>query len=131
MEFHSQRVSIIKLFVNKYRWTGRNYLSKIDDWETFEKNNPNLTLNMLYIKEKEICPALPFKNWFELWKANNSINDSKERQKRLALPSGKKKISEVLRGITPRLFLLLKLSLFFCTLNQMKKYEKIKPFVKM
>ena len=27
-----------------------------------EKNNPNLTLNMLYIKEKEICPALPFKN---------------------------------------------------------------------
>ena len=61
MEFHSQRVSIIKLFVNKYRWTGRNYLSKIDDWETFEKNNPNLTLNMLYIKEKEICPALPFK----------------------------------------------------------------------
>ena len=43
----------------------------------------------------------------------------------------KKKISGVLRGITPRLFLLLKLSLFFCTLNQMKKYEKIKPFVKM
>ena len=94
MEFHPQRVSIIKLFVNKYRWTWRNYLSKIDDWETFEKNNPNLTLNMLYIKEKEICPDLSFKNWFELWKANNSINDSKERQKRLALPSGKKKYLE-------------------------------------
>ena len=32
-------------------------MSKIDDWKTFQKNNPTITLNILYIKEKEICPA--------------------------------------------------------------------------
>ena len=32
-------------------------LSKIDDWKTFEKNNLTITLNILYIKEKQICPV--------------------------------------------------------------------------
>ena len=27
----------------------RNKLSIIDDWKTFEKNNPLITLNILYI----------------------------------------------------------------------------------
>ena len=43
--------------MNKYYWKERNYPSKIDDWKTFEKNNPTISLNILYIKEKEICPA--------------------------------------------------------------------------
>ena len=34
-----------------------NYLSKIDDWKTFEKNNSTIALHILYTKEKEICPA--------------------------------------------------------------------------
>ena len=36
---------------------GINYPSKIDDWKTFEKNNPIIALNILYTKEKEISPA--------------------------------------------------------------------------
>ena len=36
---------------------GINHPSKIDDWKTFEKNNPTIALNILYIKEKEICWA--------------------------------------------------------------------------
>ena len=31
--------------------------SKIDDWKTFEENNPAISLNILYIKEKEPCQA--------------------------------------------------------------------------
>ena len=54
---HPERVSNIKPFINKYKWKGINYPSKIDDWKTFEKNNPAIALNILYIKEKEICPA--------------------------------------------------------------------------
>ena len=44
---------------------GRNKLSiKIDHWKTFEKNNPTTTFNILYVKEKEICPAYISKiNW--------------------------------------------------------------------
>ena len=37
---------------------GINYPLKIDDWKMFEKkNNPTNALNILYIKDKEICPA--------------------------------------------------------------------------
>ena len=33
----------------------KNFPSKINDWKTFEKNNAAIALNILYIKEKEIC----------------------------------------------------------------------------
>ena len=59
IESHSERVSNINPFRNKYNWKGINYPSKIYYWKTFEKNNPSIAiaLNVLYIKEKEICPA--------------------------------------------------------------------------
>ena len=57
IESHPERVSNIKPFINKYKWRGINYPSKMDDWKMFEKNNPAIALNILYIKEKEICPA--------------------------------------------------------------------------
>ena len=50
-------INPIKPYINKYNWKGTNYSSKIVDWKTFEKNNPTITLNILSIKEKEICPA--------------------------------------------------------------------------
>ena len=42
---------------NKYNRKGLNFPSKRDDWKTFEKNNPLIALNILYIKEKEILTA--------------------------------------------------------------------------
>ena len=50
-------LNIIKPFINKYNWRGINYPWKVDDWKTFEKNNAAIALNILYIKEKEICLA--------------------------------------------------------------------------
>ena len=46
-----------KLIINNYNWKGINCPSKIDDQKMFEKNNPTIALNILFIKEKEICPA--------------------------------------------------------------------------
>ena len=46
------RVSNIKPFIDKHNWKGTNYPSKIDDWKTFEKKNPTIALNILYIKKK-------------------------------------------------------------------------------
>ena len=43
--------------MNKYNWNRINYPSKLDDWKTFEKNNPTIALNILYTKEKEILRA--------------------------------------------------------------------------
>ena len=46
-----ERVSNIKPFVNKYNWKGTKYSSNIDDWKTFQKNNPTIAINVLYSKE--------------------------------------------------------------------------------
>ena len=54
---HPKRVPNNKPFINKYNWKGIHYPSKTDDWKTFVKNNSTVPLNILYIKEKEICPA--------------------------------------------------------------------------
>ena len=35
----------------------KKYPSKIDEWKRFNKNNPTIVLNALYIKDLEICPA--------------------------------------------------------------------------
>ena len=61
IEPHSERVSNIKPFVNKYNWKGINYASKIDDWKTFEKNSLTIALNILYIKKSK-CTVLIFQN---------------------------------------------------------------------
>ena len=45
------------MFINKYSWKGTNYPSKLSDWTTFKKNDPEIALNILYTKEKEIFPA--------------------------------------------------------------------------
>ena len=44
-------------FTNKYDWYGTNFPSEKDDWVKFEKINSTIALNVLYGKEKEICPA--------------------------------------------------------------------------
>ena len=57
IKYSPERVSIIKPFMNKYNWEGINYPSELDDWKSFEKNNPTIAFNILYTKEKEILPA--------------------------------------------------------------------------
>ena len=56
-EWNPERVLNIKPFINKYYQKGINYLTKLDDWKRFEKNNLTIALNVLYIKEKAILPA--------------------------------------------------------------------------
>ena len=51
-----QKFSNTKPFINNYNWEKISYLSKIANWKRFEKNNLTIALNILYIKDKEICP---------------------------------------------------------------------------
>ena len=62
IKWNPERVANVKPFINKYNWEKINYLSKIDNWKTFEKNNPAIALNTLYTKQKEICPDYISKN---------------------------------------------------------------------
>ena len=52
IKWNPERVSNIKPFINKYNWEKINYPSKIDDWKTFEKNNPTIVFNIFHTKEK-------------------------------------------------------------------------------
>ena len=53
IKWNPERVSNIKPFLNKDNWEEMSYPSKIDDWKTFEKNNPTIALNIMYTKEKK------------------------------------------------------------------------------
>ena len=57
MKKDPQRILKIKPYINEYNWNGIKYPSKIDEWKTFEENNMTITLNILFIKEKEIYPV--------------------------------------------------------------------------
>ena len=48
---------IFNHFIKKYKWKGINYPSKIEDWKRFERNNPTIALNILYVKERGIYRA--------------------------------------------------------------------------
>ena len=52
-----ERVSNILPFINKYNWGEIKQPPKIADWKTLEKNNPTIALDVLFIKETEVCPA--------------------------------------------------------------------------
>ena len=55
---NSRQIWKIKTFLSKFNWKGINYLSEKDDWIKIEKkNNPIIALNVLYVKEEEICQA--------------------------------------------------------------------------
>ena len=78
IESQPERVSNIIPFTNKYNWK-RNYPSKVDQWKTFDKNNPRIALNILHTQEKEICPAwhyLEVKNLPEILRGVTSKHNS-------------------------------------------------------
>ena len=57
IESHPETVLSIKTPISKYNQKGINDPSKIDDQKTLDKNNLAIARNILYTKEKEICPA--------------------------------------------------------------------------
>ena len=89
IKWNPERVSDIKLLLNKYDLEKINYPSNIDDWKRFEKNNPTVALNILCTKEKEILPAY-ISNNISSHEKHNSLNDSKRRKRRMALSCSKR-----------------------------------------
>ena len=116
---------IMKLynFINKYNWYGINYPS--DDWLKFEKINSTIAINVLYEKEKEICPA-------NISKYNSTLENQIIL---LLIPNanvwdylGIKNLSALLRGITPKHhgdFYCLNCLHSFATNNKLKSHEKV------
>ena len=124
IESHLEGVSSINSFLDKFNWEGINYPSKIYDLETFEKNNPIIALNILYTKEKELCPVYI-----------SNINCEKQIIL-LIIPNNEKgdcilavkRLSTLLRGITSKHhgdFYCLNCPHSFRTENKLKSHERI------
>ena len=56
--------SVCVILALKYKWKRTNYLSKIDDWKTSEKENFTIALNVS--NKKKRYALLKFKNQFGL-----------------------------------------------------------------
>ena len=52
-EFVDEPFESLHITSLKYNLNVISYLSKRDDWKTFEKNNSTIDLNILYIKERK------------------------------------------------------------------------------
>ena len=51
---HTERITKIKPFINRYKWENINFLSEKDDWKKIEKNNATIALNVLHTKKEKI-----------------------------------------------------------------------------
>ena len=90
-----KRVSNTEPFINKYNWEKINYPSQIDNWKTFEKNNPTIAPNTFYTKENEIFPS------------DISKHNSTRKKQIILLKEGwyylaAEKLSTLSRGITSK-----------------------------
>ena len=54
---HLERISKIKTFMNRYNRKETNYSSRKGDWKKYEKTNPAIALNELYVKNNNIYPT--------------------------------------------------------------------------
>ena len=45
---HSERITKIETFINKYHWKELNFPLEKYDWKKYEKNNMTIALNVLY-----------------------------------------------------------------------------------
>ena len=61
IEKNSQKITKIKLFVNKYNCEGINYPSEKEDLQKQEKKNPAIALNVSYTKKEKNISCLCFK----------------------------------------------------------------------
>ena len=45
IETHPERISKLKLYINKHNWEGIDYPAGSKEWQTFVKNNETIALN--------------------------------------------------------------------------------------
>ena len=96
---HHQRISKFKPFINNYNWNNINFPTAKKDWNTFELNNKNVALNILYVPFNTKIIEIAYKSKYNLIRDNQIILlmiSNGENWHYLAVKS----LSRLLRGIT-------------------------------
>ena len=122
-----ERISKTKPFINMYNWKDINFPSHKEDWNTFEKNNRSIALNIFHVPSntKQILPAYVSK-----------YNCDRENQTNLFMITDGKKwhflaiksIPTLFRGITSKHngdFYCLNCFSSFRTENALKNHENV------
>ena len=47
-ETYPERISKLKVYINKYNWEGKDFSGGSKEWQKFERSNKTITLNVLY-----------------------------------------------------------------------------------
>ena len=142
---HPERISNIKSHNDKYNWKDINFPAGIKDWEKFERNNKDITLNILSTPSKEKRNII-YKTKYNrkrknevvlLMITNNEQEDTKEKWYYIALKSEitddeyKKPLSSLSRlfreiaSNNNRDFYCLGCLHWFRTDNALKKHERL------
>ena len=94
-----QRVSKIKPFIDNYNWNDINFPAAKKDWNKFELNNKNVSLNMIYVPFNTKKFEIAYKSKYNLIRDNQIILlmiSNGENWHYLAVRS----LSRLLRGIS-------------------------------
>ena len=93
-----QRLTKLKLLINKYNWKGIHFPSEKDGWKKIEKNNRTIALKILFAKNEKLHPS---------YVSKNNLNHEKQVIL-LMMPNGGwhylavKKLSALSSGITSK-----------------------------
>ena len=71
-QYH-QRISKIKPFTDNYNWNDINFPAAKKDWNTFEVNNKNVALNILYVPFNTKKIEIAYKSKYNLIRNNQII----------------------------------------------------------
>ena len=122
-----QRISKIKAFINKYDWKDKNFPSHKEYWNTSEKKNRSIALNILYVpyNTKQIMPAYVSKyNYDRENQVNHLMITDDKKWHYIAIKS----IPMLFRGITSKNngdFYCLNCFSSFRTKNALKSHENV------
>ena len=70
---HPERISKIKPYISKYNWNRINFPSQRKDWETFERGNDDITLNILSLLLGKKTTELQYKSKYNPTRRNQVL----------------------------------------------------------
>ena len=62
IERDPQRISKLKLYINKYNWEGIEFPAGPKEWKKFERNNKAIALNILFVKHNRKTTRVAYRS---------------------------------------------------------------------
>ena len=127
IEKHSERISKLKPYINKYNWKGIKFPAEPEEWKKFERNNKTIALNVLYIPHNTKTISVAYRSEYN--------NKCKKQVILFMITNGKtwhylavKSLFALLQGMSTnhyKDFYCLNCFSLYTTKNKLKEHEEI------